>query len=212
MKALSEQEKSTLYSTLRQVIYLALEVLMVVGLWKIAHESGQAATPEYGIMEHLQQGLLLVIAVVFGVLAWRSCNHRTLLLLFAALILAAFIRENDAFFDEWVPVISWKFCWLFPLAAIWYALRHRDETRESVMYFLHTRAFYMMLTSMSIIIPAAQCVGHRKFLQDLIADPNVNYIIVRRALEEPLELLGYFIILLAAIECGFELLPQKNKS
>ena len=63
----------------------------------------------------------------------------------------------------------------------------------------------MMMTAVVIIIPVAQCLGHRSFLVDLMGDDNLNAFLMRRILEEPIELLGYVQILLASIEFAIEL-------
>ncbi len=61
----------------------------------------------------------------------------------------------------------------------------------------------MMMTA--IIIPVAQCLGHRSFLADLLGAPCIDSHLVRRIVEEPIELLGYLQILLASIESALEL-------
>ena len=179
--------------------------LAVILLWKLADLN---KTPlfvgEYGFIETTQTAVLLLATLSLSIQACGNRIYRPLLLLLASLTLAAAIREQDAFFEQAIPGISWYFCWVFPVAAIINIIRLRRNSLPSFIAFLRSNSFNMMITAAIIIIPIAQLLGHRSFLEDLINNPAVNTGQLRRIIEEPIELLGYLQILLATLEFHIE--------
>ena len=194
-----------LTSLLRQFIYLVILVLTVLMFWKTGDVYKSATVQEYGIFESLQSVILFLIATSFLLQARRNRTYRPVLISLGMLALAALVREQDAYFDEMIPCIGWTWCWLFPITGFIILLRHRHTLADSLSTFLRSNAFHMMMTAVVIIIPVAQCLGHRSVLVDLMGDDNLNAFLMRRILEEPIELLGYVQILLASIEFAIEL-------
>lgn len=206
----SATDKQNITGIIRQFCYIGLQVLVVLLLWRIADVYKSAFVQEHGALETAQSVLLALITLTFLLLATANRRFRPILLALSSLTIAALIREHDAFLENALPYISWYFCWIFPIAGLWELFRHRDGLREPLMAFLCSNSFHMMLTSAVIIVPIAQCLGHRSFLQDMLGDPTINAILIRRIVEEPLELLGYFQILLAAFEFGIEFIFRRH--
>ena len=111
-------------------------------------------------------------------------------------------RELDSFFDSNLPIISWKFGFLFPIAAIIGLYRQRKNARESVFYFLETPAFNLMFTAVLIGLVLAQVLGHRSFIEAALGN-KADARAIRRILEEGSEVVAYFLIFLSTIECYF---------
>ena len=201
----SSSSRSVFLGLLRQFIYLIILVLIVVGFWKVGDAFKSATVQEYGIFESAQSIVLLLIALSFLLQAAFNPRYRSLLSSMGLLALTALVREQDAYFDELVPLIGWGWCWLFPLAGLGILLRDQRQLGATLLPFLRSNAFHMMMTAVVIIIPVAQCLGHRSFLADLMGDAHLNAFLMRRILEEPIELLGYIQIRLASLECLFEM-------
>jgi hypothetical protein len=179
--------------------------IAVILLWKLADLNKNAVfVGEYGPIETAQTAILLLATFSLGIQACGNRIYRPLLLLLGSLTFAAAIREQDAFFEHALPGISWYFCWGFPIVTIIYVIRLRRNSLPAFIAFLRSNSFNMMITAAIIIIPIAQLLGHRSFLNDLINDPDINASIVRRALEEPIEMIGYLQILLATAEFHIE--------
>ena len=195
---MTNQVKYTLQTTIRRVIYLVVMCLVVILLWKLADAYKSDFVIEYGPIETAQSVLCLLIATSFALQAVWNREQRPLLLFLASLGLTALIREQDKWFEIHLPAVSWYFCWIFPAAAIINLCVKRAG--NSILQFLQSGSFNMMFTAMVIIIPVAQMLGHRSFLADLLNTPRVDTIILRRLVEEPIELLGYMQILLASFE------------
>lgn len=209
---MKEIEKKIIYGNVRQMIYIALMVGIVCLLWKIADVYKSATVFEFGIFETLQSAVLPLASLIFGIQAVICKKYRPVLIALCMLPLAAFIREQDAYLDEIIPVVGWKFAWIFPAIGLYYIIRHWKETRASLVVFLQSRTMQMMIASMIIIIPIAQCLGHRSFLADLISDPTVDAVLIRRIVEEPIELIGYVQILFSSIEFYIELVRPARKA
>lgn len=206
---LSSAEKHTLFHLCRHAAYIAVQIAVVFALWGLGAVYKEAFIEEYGVLENIQLGVLGITAAVLLGEAAAHARYRAILFALAMCIIAAFVRELDAFFDEHLPVISWKFCFLFPIlgAAVLWKQICRD--REPLFAFFRSSSFGIMLMAFVTIVPLAQCIGHRHFIIDVLGteeDPRL----IRRFLEEPFELMGYIQILLASIEFYFELIRTRR--
>ena len=197
--------KQTYRATIRQGIYLVILTLIVFLFWLISDVYKSATVLEYGLFESTQSVVLFLIALSFGLQAARNKTYRAILILLCGLALAALIREQDAYLDEKIPYIGWTWCWLFPITGLVILIHQLRRETATFTHFLRSNSFHMMMTALIIIIPIAQCLGHRSFLEDLLGDPSIDSHLVRRIMEEPIELLGYLQILLASIEAALEL-------
>lgn len=200
---LTKDEKKVLGTQVRQMVYVGMLFISTIMVWKMASVHGADSMWEYGIVENCQLVVLAAALVVFLIKS-RCREHRPLMLFMASLVAAALIRENDSYFDHLIPIISWKFCFIFPLLALANMYKHRQEVRGSLLVFLQSTPFYMLLCAVIVILPVAQCVGHRSFIMDAMGIDDVHLaMLARRTVEETLELLGYIQILMAGIECYF---------
>lgn len=208
---LSSTEKRTLLALFRHATYIALQLLVVFSLWGLGKVFKEGLIEEYGILENLQSGVLLLTSVILLGEAARHARYRAILFSLAMCTTAALIREQDAFLDQHLPIISWKFCFIFPimgLAALWRQIR---TDRAPLFDFFRSGSFGIMLMAFVTIVPLAQCLGHRHFVIDVLGteeDPRL----IRRFLEEPFELMGYIQILLATIEFYFDLLHKRRNA
>lgn len=207
LPALTDSEKHTIFALCRHAVYVALQIAVVFSLWALGKVYKGELIEEYGILENLQLGVLVLTSALLLGEAARHARYRAILFSLAMCTTAACIRELDSFFDATIPLISWKFCFLFPilgLAALWRQIR---TDRAPLFDFFRSSSFGIMLMAFTTIVPLAQCIGHRHFVIDVLGteeDPRL----IRRFLEEPFELMGYIQIMLAAIEFYFELLRK----
>jgi len=207
---LNTQEKETCVFLGRQFIYFLFLMICAVGLWYGAKIQHSALFEEYELVENLEVFLMLFTAFIFGIWAVLFPKQRTLSFFLTMLPLAAAGRELDAFFDNLIPVIGWKFIWFFPLIGLIYALFHFQDFRKSLIKFINSPSFYLMLSAMIIIVPIAQTIGHKSFIIDVIGETS-HARQIRRLFEESIELEGYLLILLSAFEYYFSQLRSKNK-
>lgn len=202
---LSEQERTTLWVFVRHVSYFFALLLCICGMWKLGKADGAACVGEDGIIEVIEAWLLLFTGCVYTVLALCSRPYRALLFWLASLLFAATCRELDFYFDLVLPVISWKFCYVFPFAALIYLWRHRVGVRRELFLFLRSHTFYLLFTASLVVLVIAQAVAHRSFIEDVLGT-DLDLSLTRRLMEEPIELVGYIIILFSTWEFYWELI------
>lgn len=195
----SKRERKIILTAIRQVMYFLLVFGFVFFMHVVAQHYHEKTFVENGIMENIQFGLLAAGTVLFFLEALIFKKHRSVLLLLSSFALLAAFREQDKFLDENLPLVSWKIGFLFPVAALFYAYRQRLAMKRSLLMFLDSPAFYMMSVAVIIIIPAAQCIGHRPFVADVLGAGRVA--VIKELIEESLEAVGYFLIFLSSLEC-----------
>ena len=201
---LTPQETQVFAKTLRQIVYFALTVVAIMSLYVLADKYHQKTFQEFGIVENIQLGLLILSAGVFTVEAFIIKKHSAILLFLASLCALGASRELDSFFDNNLPIISWKFGFLFPVAALINLYRQREKARVSLFQFLETPAFNLMFTAVLIALALAQVLGHRSFIAAILGNDNYARA-ARRILEEGTEVVAYFLIFLSTVECYFSL-------
>lgn len=205
----TQKEKSTLLFLLRQVIYFVFLVLSSVWMWQMAKVYHANLFEEFGLVENIEVVCLLVIAVIFGFWAILYPKERALSVFLMTLPLTAACRELDAFFDNTFPIVGWQFALFFPFIAGIYVLFRWEDFRKSFFRFLNSPAFYLMMTAMVIIVPVAQCIGHKSFIVDVVGSAT-DARIIRRLFEESIELEGYLLILFSSLEYYFSPLRSKK--
>ena len=199
---LTTQETHILGKFCRQVVYFGLTIIGIFSLYLIADSYREETFEEFGIVENIQLALLMLSAVILSVEAICIKKHSALLWFLASLCALGACRELDSFFDKNLPVISWKFGFLFPMASMINLWRQRENARILLFQFLDTPAFNLMFTAVLIGLALAQVLGHRKFIAAALGE-EVNARAVRRILEEGIEVVAYFLILLSTLECYF---------
>ena len=207
---LNLQERRTLLRVVRLSVYFFILLFLVLGLWAMAKCGGVDTFSENGIVENIQLTLLLTSIFVFLIEGLHNKLYSPLLFFFATLTAFAFIREQDAFFEDFFPIISWKFAWLLPLFGAWNLFGKCKNFKKIFFSFLDSSAFLLMFIAMIVFIPLAQCIGHRPFIAVSIGTPD-NMSVIRRFIEETMELMAYVLVFLSSIELHLELTKKINR-
>ena len=194
----TKTEFNTIYITIRQFLYFVATFLFILLVNVIAQHYKTSTFEEHGIVENMQISFLLSSGIVFFVNTFHDKQMRAVSYILASFCFFASCRELDSFFDKLIPVISWKFGYFFPLLAGIYGFLTLNSTIKSALQFLASPSFLMMCCAIIIILPIAQCIGHRPLITATLGNRNVANI--KQLFEECCELIGYFIILLSSIE------------
>ena len=195
---MTDTDKSTIFFTIRQFLYCAGCFGVMFLQHAIAAVCKDKTFDENGILENLQLGELLLACALFFCVSFICKNFHNLGVVFASLCAFAACRELDSFFDDHIPLIGWKFAFLFVVLAIGYAMKNWRQTREELLLFFRHPSFPMMCCAMTVIIPVAQCIGHRSFVVNVLQVEHVGSI--KEFIEESIETVGYFILICSAIE------------
>ena len=205
---LSKDEKNIFFNTLRQVLFFILIFSFIFFIHYMADIYKTETFSEHSVVENLQLSFLVLSGLIFVGEAIFFKQYRSLLFLLASLCFFASFRELDSFFDNTLPVVSWKIGYIFPISAIIYVKKHFEDFLRELIDFCSSPAFFMMLTAVVVVLPIAQCIGHGSFVRDVLGNDKVADI--KEFFEESCETMGYFIILLSSFETYFGMLKKQK--
>ena len=164
---------------------------------------------EFGCVENLQVVLLLLCLILFLIGVKINIKISPLTFLISAFVLLCIFREMDNFFDKTIPFFKWKIGFIFLAMAIINAIKHIRQFKENLILFSIMPSYYLMLGASFIILPCAQLIGHKPFLDNILVKGS-DLGAIKELIEESAETLGYFILLCAAIEWLINLQSLKN--
>ncbi|MGN0919421.1 MAG: hypothetical protein ACI4OR_01490 [Alphaproteobacteria bacterium] len=202
-------ERKIVLKLTRQGFYFTVLLALILGLWGISDSYKTDTFTEHGLVENMQLFTLILSTLIFLATAIKNTFYRPVLFLLASLTTFCCIRELDSLFEKWIPVISWKFAFVFPAVALFYAFKKRSHFKKPLLRFLDSTAFDLMFTAMIIFIPLAQCIGHRSFIEDAIGHSS-HLSHIRRLIEESMELVAYVLIFLSAVEMFLGLIKKEE--
>lgn len=208
---LTKEENKNLYIAIRQFLYF-MATFAFVGIVGLLTKNFRTDTfNENSVVETIQLLLLLSSAMAFLYCAFIEKKWREISLVLASVALFAACRELDKIFDATIPIIRWKFAYIFVFAALFYACKNLKRYIKSVLKFFGMPSFYIMCTAVVIVLPVAQCLGHRPLVSAALGETFDRQSIsaIKELIEEALEVVGYFLILLSSIEYNINIRGEK---
>jgi len=186
-------------NTRQSIITSAAEILLIA-LWMAAvpfivridfTTTGQGPA-EWSLTELLQEGLLLLSALVFWRAAWNRPRSRACLVLMAGFLTTMLIREADVFLDK----ISKGF-WVYPavivaVVAIAYAVRNRVTLITPLARYSSERFFTIIMIGLLIVIVFSRLFGS-SFLWEVVMG-EIYHPDYKTVVQEGIELMGYGLI------------------
>lgn len=183
--------RMVLYGTIVALAALALEVEGT------PNSAGDLYT-DYGYTERFQDLALLVAIACFAVVAVIRPPDRGLALLFTGMAATALIREADYALDQVFDGL-WQVLVTVTLAGtIAAVLRFRAGFHEAVRRFTAQPAFGLMLSGFLVVFVFSRLYGEDSKWHRMMGDAYERS--VKNFAEEGVELLGYALIMLAAME------------
>jgi len=169
--------------------------------------SDTIGTSEYSPIEMSQLGILVICGLLFAWVAQYCPQHRPVAFAFGGIAVMFFIRELDYFLDRYVIDNFWQAPTAIVAALIIvYTWRNRRRFRISWLRLWPspglTLIFAGALVQFAFVLP----VGHEPLWMALLGD---NYQrIVKLAVEEFMELMGYYLWLIGSIELFYQARAQ----
>jgi hypothetical protein len=163
---------------------------------------------ENSATETSQIVLLLLSIGCFIFLARKKVNERAFFILAAAFFSCMIIRELDALFD----LIAHGF-WVYiatPIAftAIINAIKNGPATLLGLSRFVSSQAGMLMLVAVAILLFYSRLIGMAVVWQEIMGDAYLR--VVKNAMEETSELLGYSLIFSASLTYLLQRLRAKT--
>lgn len=166
-------------------------------------ETDRFGTSEFSPVEFIQAIILGVCGVIMAWVARHCVSQRPMAILFGGMALIFFIRELDYFFDHYVADNFWQV--LIVVAGsllIAYTYRGRRRLQIALARIWPSPGLTLLFSGAVILFAFVRLVGHEPLWMSILGDDYRR--IVKLAVEEFIELIGYFLWIIGTIEYAFQ--------
>ena len=166
-------------------------------------ETDQFGTSEYSPVEIIQA---IILGVCGAIMAWvaRNCpTQRPIAIPLSGLALAFLIRESDYFLDRLIGDNFWQVL-IVILAALTIAYTYRSRRRLQIALarIWPSPGITLLFAGAVILFAFVRLVGHEPLWMSILGDDYKR--VIKLAVEEFIELLGYFLWMIGSIEYAFQ--------
>lgn len=160
-------------------------------------------TSEYSPVEIIQPGILVICGLLFAWVANNCPSQRPIAITFGGIALVFAIRELDYFLDRFVADNFWQLLiGVIAAPVIAYLLRHRRRFRIAWLRLWPSPGLTLLFAGAIINLAYVQAIGHEPLWQAILGDDYRR--VVKLAVEEFIELSGYFLWLIGTIEYTYQ--------
>ena len=160
-------------------------------------------TSEYSPVEIIQPGMLVICGLLYAWVARNCPSQRPIAFLFGGLALAFSIRELDFFLDRLVADNFWQFLIGVVMSLlIAYLWRARRRFRIAWLRMWPSPGLTLLFAGATINFAFVQIVGHEPLWMAILGDDYQR--VVKLAVEEFIELSGYFLWMIGTIEYTYQ--------
>jgi hypothetical protein len=165
--------------------------------------SDTLGTSEYSPIELIQPLILILCGVLMGWLAGHFPLQRPLALVFGGMAAIFIVREFDYFLDRWILDNFWQAVMAVIAAlVIAYGVRQRRRLQLALAQVWPSPGLVLLFAGAVILFSFVRLVGHEPLWQSIMA-PEYRRI-VKLAIEEFIELIGYLFWLIGACEYAWQ--------
>lgn len=172
-------------------------------LHTFAYPGDRLGTSEYSPIEIIQPLMLAICALI---MAWvsRYCpSQRPIALPFAGLAVAFMIRELDYYSDRFLADNLWQFpIGIITALIIVYTFREQRRLRIALARLWPSPGLALIFAGALILFSFATLVGHEPLWKSILGEDYRR--IVKLAVEEFIELMGYFLWMIGTIEYAYQ--------
>ena len=169
----------------------------------LVNETDRFGTSEYSPVEIIQAIILAACAVIMAWVA-RHCPSQTPVAIpFCGMAIAFMVRELDYFFDRFVIDNFWQaIIAVLAAAVIAYTYRERRRLQISLGRIWPSPGLTILFAGAVILFAFVRLVGHEPLWQSILQDDYRR--IIKLAVEEFIELAGYFLWMIGTIEYALQ--------
>ena len=183
--------------------YLEIEYPGTLKLHVPGYAGDPQGTSEFSPVEIIQPFILAICGLLLAWVAHYCPSQRPLALLFGGLALVFLVRECDYFLDRYLVDNLWQVLIGIALAfIIAYTFRHRRRLRISWARIWPSPGLALWFAGALTLFVFVQFVGHERLWVALLGDSYQP--VAQLAVEEFIELLGYFLWLIGTIEYVYQ--------
>lgn len=160
-------------------------------------------TSEFSPIEFLQLAILIFCGLLYAWVARNYPSQRPIAFTFGGLALAFLVREMDFYLDRYVIDNFWQVVVaLVSALIITYTFRHRRRFRIAWLRLWPSPGLTLLFAGATIQFAFVRLVGHEPLWMAILGDDYVR--LVKLAIEEFIELMGYYLWLIGTIEYLFQ--------
>lgn len=169
----------------------------------VIDESDKFGTSEYSPVEIIQAIILLACGAIMGWVTIYCPAQRPVAFPFGGLALVFLIRELDYFFDRFLIDNLWQvLCVIAASLVIVYTYRHRKRLQLVLARLWPSPGLTLLFAGAVVIFAFVSLVGHEPLWMSILGDDYRR--ITKLAVEEFIELIGYFLWMIGTIEYAFQ--------
>ena len=169
----------------------------------VVSDSDVYGTSEFSPVEIIQAIILAVCGLIMGWVARYCPSQRPIAFGFGGLALIFLIRESDYFLDRFVADNLWQVL-IAVLGAllIVYTHRHRKRLTIALARIWPSPGITLLFAGAVILFAFVPLVGHEPLWMSILDDAYQR--IIKLAIEEFIELIGYFLWMIGTIEYALQ--------
>ena len=190
------------------VITLALTQLEIhfpgsLKLHVIVNDGDQFGTSEYSPIEIIQPLMLGICGLLMAWVAKHCPSQRPIAFPFGGIALVFLIRELDYYFDRYLIDNLWQVLTAIAGAfVITYTYRQRRRFKIAWGRIWPSPGIALLFAGAIILFAFVRFVGHEALWMSIMGDDYQR--VVKLAVEEFIELIGYFLWLIGTIEYAYQ--------
>ena len=169
----------------------------------VLNESDRFGTSEFSPVEIIQAIILGTCGVIMWWVARYCPTQRPVAILFGGMALAFLIRELDYFFDRFVADNFWQvIIVIVGSLVIAYTYRHQRRLQIALARIWPSPGLTLLFAGAVILFAFVRLVGHEPLWMSILGDDYRR--IIKLAVEEFIELIGYFLWMIGTVEYAFQ--------
>lgn len=169
----------------------------------VLNEADRFGTSEYSPVEIIQAIILAVCAALMWWVAHHCPTQRPIAIPFAGMAMAFLIRELDYFLDRFVIDSLWQvLIVILGSLVIVYTYRSRRRLQLALARIWPSPGLTLLFAGAVILFAFVRFVGHEPLWMSILDDDYRR--IIKLAVEEFIELIGYFLWMIGTIEYAFQ--------
>ena len=169
----------------------------------VLSETDVHGTSEFSPIEMIQAIILGACGVIMGWVARYCPSQRPIAFGLGGLALAFLIRELDYFLDRFIADNLWQvLVAIVGSLIIAYLHRHRRRLRIALARIWPSPGLTLLFSGAVVLFAFSLLVGHEALWMSILGDSYQR--IIKLAVEEFIELVGYFLWMIGTIEYAFQ--------
>jgi hypothetical protein len=169
----------------------------------VVSDSDFFGTSEFSPLEIIQAIILLICGLIMSWIARYCPSQRPIAFAFGGLALIFLIRESDYFLDRFIVDNLWQvLVAILGALLIAYVYRHQKRLMIALARIWPSPGLTLLFAGAVILFAFAPLVGHEPLWMSILGDIYLR--VVKLAIEEFIELIGYFLWMIGTVEYAFQ--------